>query len=200
MDPFTLKGLLSVAECTGLIAAAECEARRRGWQSTRHRHYPTVDLPLHDIPHSHYARVRSRLDEVVLTTMRSRYAPCRGLRIREAFIVRYEAPEAGDGGAGGEVAQGGTAKEWPKQPGLALHRDGTLLNCIILLSSPSEFEGGGTVFAPPLDSTYRSGRGDCLCSCGQYLHGAEPVSRGVRYVLVAFIDELQVPPEDDDED
>ena len=206
MEPFTLMGVLSADECTRLIAAAECAARHRGWQSKRHRHYPTVDLPLHDIPHAHYARVRSRLDEVVLPAMRSRYAPCRGLRIREAFVVRYEAPEVGGGqevgggGAGGEAAQGDTAaKGWPKQPGLALHRDGTLLNCIILLSSPSEFEGGGTVFAPPLDSTYRSGRGECLCSCGQYLHGAEPVSRGVRYVLVAFIDELQVPPEDDED-
>ena len=42
--------------------------------------------------------------------------------------------------------------------------------------------------------------GGCLCSCGQLLHGAAPVTRGVRYVLIAFIDEQQLPPDDSDAD
>ena len=44
---------------------------------------------------------------------------------------------------------------------------------------------------PPLDKTYHIARGDCLCSSGQLLHGARPVTGGTRFVLVAFIDELQ---------
>jgi len=78
----------------------------------------------------------------------------------------------------------------PRQAGLGIHRDGTLLNCVLLLSDPADFDGGGTVFAPPLDRCYRAGRGDCLCSCGQLPHGAAAVTRGIRYVLIAFIDEL----------
>ena len=78
-----------------------------------------------------------------------------------------------------------------------MHRDGTLLNCVILLSEPGrDFSGGGTVFAPPLDRTYTTQQGDCLCSSGQLRHGAAPVTNGVRYVLVAFIDELFVEPSD----
>ena len=34
-------------------------------------------------------------------------------------------------------------------------------------------------------------QGECLGSCGQLLHGARAVTRGRRYVLIAFIDELQ---------
>ena len=72
-----------------------------------------------------------------------------------------------------------------------MHRDGTLLNCVVLLSQPGrDFDGGGTAFAPPLDRTYHTAQGDGLCSSGQLLHGAAPVERGVRYVLVCFIDEL----------
>ena len=32
-------------------------------------------------------------------------------------------------------------------------------------------------------------RGECLCSCGQLLHGAREVTSGVRYVAVCFIEE-----------
>ena len=42
--------------------------------------------------------------------------------------------------------------------------------------------------------------GGCLCSCGQLLHGAAAVTRGVRYVLIAFIDEQQLLPDDSDAD
>jgi len=31
----------------------------------------------------------------------------------------------------------------PRQAGLGIHRDGTLLNCVLLLSDPADFDGGG---------------------------------------------------------
>ena len=72
----------------------------------------------------------------------------------------------------------------------------------MLLSDRSDFEGGGTKFAPPLDRVFHVQQGECLCSSGQLLHGAAEVTRGVRYVLIAFIDEQQLPPdeEEDEED
>ena len=36
-------------------------------------------------------------------------------------------------------------------------------------------------------------QGDCLLHCGQLMHGAQPVTRGMRVVLVCFIDELYSP-------
>ena len=47
--------------------------------------------------------------------------------------------------AGASIA--GAGVHGPRQAGLGMHRDGTLLNCVVLLNHPSEFEGGGTSFA-----------------------------------------------------
>ena len=100
--------------------------------------------------------------------MATRYET-RPLRIREAFVVKYEAPRAD-----------GAPEAGPRQAGLDMHRDGTLLNAIIMLSSSSDYEGGGMTFAPPLDATYRCERGDCLCSSGQLLHGAVATRQKTR--------------------
>lgn len=199
--PFVLRHALSTSTCAALIRAAERVGARRGWQSKRHANYPTVDIPLHDLSHVRYASLCRFLDGVALPQLQHQYAT-RPLRVREAFVVKYEA--AGGKGAPEAVSEldasaqpregGGGARSVapaPRQAGLALHRDGTLLNVIVLLSEQSDFEGGGTVFAPPLDTTYRTERGDCLCSSGQLLHGAKAVTRGRRYVLIAFVDELQ---------
>ncbi|CAK0816579.1 unnamed protein product, partial [Prorocentrum cordatum] len=187
--PFVLRPVFSSDVCADLIAAAERAGSRRGWQSTRHKHHPTVDLPLHDLSPSRYDFVRRTLEGGVLPAMQKEY-DTNVLLIREAFVVKYEAA----GGGGGPEGRRG-----PRQAGLGMHRDGTLLNCVVLLSSPADFEGGGTVFAPPIDRTFLIGQGECLCSCGQLLHGANSVTRGTRYVLIAFLDELQEPPKHEDE-
>ncbi|KAL3916888.1 MAG: hypothetical protein SGPRY_006631 [Prymnesium sp.] len=120
-QPFVTAGLLSGGRCRNLIAAAEKVGRLSGWQSARHPHHATVDIPLDSIPSSHYAALRSLLEGSVLPTIRARYETAE-LRLREVFVVKYE-------------AEGGQAS-------LGMHRDGTLLNCVVLLSHPSEFEGG----------------------------------------------------------
>ena len=58
------------------------------------------------------------------------------------------------------------------------------------LSLESKLRRRGTLDA----STVVSGaQGDCLLHCGQLMHGAQPVTRGMRVVLVCFIDELYSP-------
>jgi hypothetical protein len=52
----------------------------------------------------------------------------------------------------------------------------------------------------PLDQVHATQVGGCLCSCGQLRHGAAAVTRGVRYVLIAFLDDQQLPPDDSDDD
>ena len=125
-----------------------------------------------------------------------RYA-CRPLCVREAFIAKYEA-QASAGAAAGEGQQ--AVLERPSQAGIEMHRDGSLLNCVILLNPRDAFDGGGTAFAPPLDQVHATQVGGCLCSCGQLRHGAAAVTRGVRYVLIAFLDDQQLPPDDSDDD
>jgi hypothetical protein len=188
--PFVLPAVLPPERCVEIIAAGERAAEQAGgWQSKRHRFYPTVDLPIYDLPTRVYEALRDLLSTHLLPTMESRYST-RPLRVREAFIVKYEAGGGGESGSAATAASAAAAA--PSQAGLDFHRDGTLLNCIILLSDPqTDFEGGGTVFAPPLDTTYHVGQGDCLGSSGQLLHGARAVTKGKRYVMIAFVDELQ---------
>ena len=160
------------AGCDAVVRDVERAATRRGgWMNARHAHAATRDLPLHaGVPARRYAALRALLDGVVLPAMRARYAT-RRLRVKEAFVVKYEAGLS--------------------SAGLEMHRDGTLLNCVILLSCPADFEGGGTAFAPPLGRTWTTAQGAGLCSCGQLSHGAAVVTKGVRYTLIAFIDEEQ---------
>ena len=179
--PFVLPALLDATGCDAVVRDVErAAARRGGWMNARHAHAATRDLPLHaGVPARRYAALRALLDGVVLPAMRARYAT-RRLRVKEAFVVKYEAGLS--------------------SAGLEMHRDGTLLNCVILLSSPSDFEGGGTAFAPPLGRTWTTARGDGLCSCGQLSHGAAVVTKGVRYTLIAFIDEEQEVEEEEGEE
>ena len=55
-----------------------------------------------------------------------------------------------------------------------------------------------SVYRTPLVTT--AARGDGLCSCGQLSHGAAVVTKGVRYTLIAFIDEEQEVEEDDEDE
>ena len=59
-----------------------------------------------------------------------------------------------------------------------------------LSAQPRRAHGGGTFFeSPQLSRGYQADRGDCLCSCGQLLHGARDVTGGARYVAVCFNEE-----------
>ena len=74
--PFELAApLLSVAACASLVAEAEAVAARQGgWDSTRHKNHPTVDMPAHALSLASYHRVRRAIDNVVLPQMQARYA------------------------------------------------------------------------------------------------------------------------------
>ena len=196
--PHVLRALLSRGECEALAHQVARAAARDGWQQKRHAHYATTDFALWRAPAA-AAWVRERVARHVLPAIARLYdiAPSR-LALRESFVVRYE-PQL--------------------QPSLALHKDATLLSCNVLLSHHEGFDGGGTAFAEPVraehwalgappdaalqrcgeggdeaPSAVLSGsQGDCVLHCGQLLHGGHPVSRGVRLVLVCFIDELYEP-------
>ncbi len=45
----------------------------------------------------------------------------------------------------------------------------------------------------------RNSQGAGLCSCGQLSHGAAVVTKGVRYTLIAFIDEEQEVEEEEED-
>jgi predicted 2-oxoglutarate/Fe(II)-dependent dioxygenase YbiX len=73
------------------------------------------------------------------------------------------------------------------QPGLALHRDGSLLSFNVLLSSPTDFVGGGTRF-PHLAAIMRPARGDAVVHSGSAVHEGVPITDGHRVLVVGFVE------------
>ena len=82
-----------------------------------------------------------------------------------------EGGEGGGGGAGGGDGCGGKGERGGGDHAPELRRRGTL----------------------DVSSVVNGAQGDCLLHCGQLMHGAQPVTRGMRVVLVCFIDELYSP-------
>jgi hypothetical protein len=94
------------------------------------------------------------------------------LRVWDAFVVRYDAAA---------------------QRSLPLHQDDSHLSLTIALNAGDEFDGGGTGFADvhggsrasPLVVQPRLGH--AVAFPGALWHGGEPITRGRRYVIAAFL-------------
>ena len=84
----------------------------------------------------------------------------------DALVIRYDA------------AKGGT-----RQP---MHRDAALLSVNIALSSPDEYEGGGTLFQTVGGGPVRLGRGHAMVHASGVRHAGAPITAGERWVLVVF--------------
>ena len=179
LEPFVAERALTAKECSELLGEVRAAGSRSGWQRQVDALYSTLDLPAHALKLPVYAKLRTALQARVVLAMEAHWR-CAPLQMVECFFAWYQAPAAG------------AQPEGDHQAGLALHRDSTLLNCVLLLNS--DFEGGGTVFADPEhgveERTITPPVGDALCSTGQVLHGAQPIRRGERFVLVAWFDEM----------
>ena len=55
------------------------------------------------------------------------------------------------------------------------------------LNHTSEFDGGGTYFEHA-DLHVSPEQGDAVCFLGKVFHEGRPITRGLRFVLVALID------------
>ena len=65
---------------------------------------------------------------------------------------------------------------------LGLHRDVTLLSCIIQLNDEEKYDGGGTYFQA-LDKTLKLKQGEMLLFSGKILHSGKEITRGNRIIL-----------------
>jgi len=160
--------LFSREECERVIELAE--EHESGWTKNRHYAVPTTDIPVHEIPELltwFKSMLATRLRPLVALQFGEDEVGAEGcnIYINDAFVVRYDAK---------------------LQKHLPLHRDQSTHSFTIALNSTEDYEGGGTFVVSlgaalnPLMGGVLSFRGDSL------LHGADPVIRGRRYVLVAF--------------
>lgn len=157
---------------------AEAHVAEHGWLTKRHSRHPTTDFSLHDAPQV-WAAAEPTVTHVVLPTLHRLYFGGGGgngeessgvrLTINDLFYVRYDGDTAG------------------AQRELEPHRDGSLLSFSIALTSPSSFTGGGTRFVGADQVMRPEQAGDLVTHSGKVLHAGEPVTAGVRDILVGFV-------------
>merc|ERR1712228_573 len=138
----------------------------------------TTDIPSHTVGYELDEYVRKLLQQTLYPVIIEKYALNERLcadekeeefvqmGIRDLFFVRYD---------------------MLKQRELKLHRDGSLVSFNILLNDSSEFGGGGTFFKST-NKLIEIERGDCVFHSGQTLHAGHPITSGMRYILVGFLD------------
>jgi len=88
------------------------------------------------------------------------------LLIYRALVVQYE------------FAAGLTHQE--------VHRDGSLVTCVVTLNSQNEYAGGGT-YMEPLDCALAPPRGHAVLQASAIRHAGHAISAGERWVLVLFL-------------
>ena len=188
-----------------------------------------MDLPIWRLGPCSAAWVRTALEEEVLPAMACVFGIGRErLALREGFVAMYGTggcmqralgmhkdgtllactlllnPKSDFDGGGTTYAAPVRLREWSQADLKALSgwkADLSDLSGPDGAITPTDDDGGGgkKTLEDAMVHTVQAEMGDLLLQCGQLRHGAAEVSRGYRYVLVAFVDELQLSPERRDE-
>jgi hypothetical protein len=175
--PTRINKVLSNVICDYIVTQSEEFAKKMsvtvddvhldGWDTARHRNYPTTDLPTTSIP-----QLKELVNNVIYYQIfpeieKTYHVDKRLLTIGDAFVVKYDSK---------------------KQSYLEKHKDGCLFSFNVLLNDATHFEGGGTTFYLKNNVfTIKVEKGDCVIHAGHTEHGGEPITNGLRYILVGFI-------------
>ena len=87
------------------------------------------------------------------------------IRVSDAFVVRYDASA---------------------QRSLPVHADDSHFSITLALNGSDAYDGGGTYFEE-LGVAVRPGLGELVAFPGSLRHGGQAISRGVRYIVAAFL-------------
>jgi hypothetical protein len=151
--------------CKWIINESEKYANNNGgWTKKRHHNYPTTDLPVEKIKNIFDFCLESFVtlnDNIIKLYSLPSYVK---LNIIDLFIVKYS-------------SEG--------QNLLEMHKDGSFLTFNISLSDSDSYCGGGTLFEDGI--TTKLEQGDLIIHCSQINHGGIPITKGLRYLLVGFI-------------
>jgi hypothetical protein len=162
---FSYNKLFSKNVCEWLIFESEEHAKNNGgWTTRRHESYPTTDIPIEKIKSIFNFVLFSFSD--IFNKIKKSYCFTEevSFNIKDLFIVKYDEQ---------------------MQNKLDLHHDGSFLSINILLSDTKDFEGGGTYFNDGL--TVFLEQGDVLVHSGKVKHSGLPITKGTRYIMVAFV-------------
>ena len=183
--------MLTEDETSHLLQMAKAYASdNKSWdkQESRHVSYNTVDFAIEDSD-----EITGYLEEInfearVFGWLKDAYdVDTEDMEFLDLFCVSYEAADEDDRNT---------------MDRLEFHRDGSLLSFSLLLSNPSDFEGGGTIFDAlrdlPVDgeSSVLKAEGTiqppkagyATLHSGKLLHGGHVVTKGQRIIMVGFVD------------
>ena len=168
--------------------------------STRHVSYPTVDFAIEESKDIYEYFEKIEFENRIFGALSDSFGvDVEDLSFLDFFCASYEATS--------DTLD--SDDERSTMDRLEFHRDGSLLSFTILLSSPGEFEGGGTIFdalrdvtivddghdstdfplltIKPVGAIQPHKAGYATLHSGKLLHGGHVVTRGQRIVLVGFI-------------
>lgn len=162
---FIIKNFYNEICCNWIISEAENFASKNGWTTTRHINYPTTDIPVEKIPKIFTFILESTKN--LCNEIEKYYNLSTDIRfnIIDLFIVKYDIN---------------------KQNYLDIHTDGSFFTFNIALNDSKDYEGGGTYFEDGLITKLE--KGDVLIHSGKIKHGGIEITKGVRYLLVGFLD------------
>lgn len=154
--------LLSLTECQHILEVCE---RQTEWTTDRHSAFATTDIPIRSDPQL------AHLEQVVKDRLFPELAEYyefkeSDIEFRDIFLVKYNVNA---------------------QKGLKIHTDGCLFSLTLLVSNPNDFEGGGTYYQS-IDQVLHLGQGDVAYHDARVMHSGIDITKGSRYILVAFID------------
>ena len=164
---FYVPNVIHINICKFIIEESEKYAEKNGWTTSRHKNYPTTDIPVRCIK-----TITNLLDNIIkydiLPLFQQYYNISKYfLDYGDIFIVKYDSEF---------------------QNKLEKHCDGNLFSFNILLNSPSEFTGGGTIFEiNKTDILVNNTQGGVVIHNGQVRHAGNEITSGKRYLLVGII-------------
>lgn len=162
------ESFLPFSQCDAIINAAELEGKMNGWTTKRHVKWPTTDIPFKRLNKDIQFLVISRASEILNGFFKLYQLPSDAiLNVNDVFVVKYLPADQG-------------------QACLGMHVDGSFLSFQIALSNPTDYEGGGTEHCDGI--IVKPNKGDLIHHCGCIEHGGRSITKGIRYILVGFVD------------
>ena len=169
----TMAPVFTQEECAAIRAEAE-ELIGGGISSTFTMTDTNRDCAVHDLP-----RTLQWLDDGGLARIASLVAHCfpsavesaESLWVYRGLVINYD-----------------SAAGLTHQP---IHRDGALVSCVLPLSELGDYDGGGT-YIEPLGRAVRVAQGHALLHPSSVRHAGHRISRGERWVLVLFMNTVEM--------
>ena len=160
---FTHRAVFTSIMCDWIINEAEQYAFKHGWNTSRHHHYPTTDIELHNIQ-SVFSFMILFMQTLEKLICKSYSVKIENIDIKEMFIAKYDEKQ---------------------QNSLDMHKDGNGSNISISILLNDGFDGGDLIYEDGITS--HAEKGDMVIHTQSHVHGVTPVTKGVRYSLILFL-------------